>query len=145
MRTRLVIGAGGVVLGVFGAYQLLSLGLDNLFGTVVWLVGGVLLHDVVLSFATILLLRVGAVLVPRRLRASLAAALVVLGTVTLAAVPVLGRFGARADNPTLLDRDYHVGWLMFVAVVGAVSAADVILEGRRQKPQKPLSPQGFED
>ena len=34
---------------------------------------------------------------------------VVLGSVTLLAMPVLGRFGARPDNPTLLDRDYSVG------------------------------------
>ncbi len=34
---------------------------------------------------------------------------VVLGSVTLLAVPVLGRFGERSDNPTLLDRNYTAG------------------------------------
>ena len=42
-------------------------------------------------------------------RAPAVAGLVVLGSVTLLAIPVLGRFGARADNPTLLDRHYGVG------------------------------------
>jgi hypothetical protein len=28
------------------------------------------------------------------------------------AIPVLGRFGARPDNPTLLDRPYLTGWLV---------------------------------
>ena len=49
---------------------------------------------------------------PRSVRAPAAVALVVLGSVTLLAVPVLGRFGARPDNPTLLDRDYSAGWLV---------------------------------
>ncbi|MGY2874256.1 hypothetical protein ACVW00_001446 [Marmoricola sp. URHA0025 HA25] len=51
---------------------------------------------------------------------------VVLGTVTLVAIPVLGRFGARADNPTLLDRNYLLGWLVVatltVVLVGAALA-----------------------
>ena len=47
--------------------------------------------------------------------------------VTLVAVPVLGRFGARADNPTLLDRDYVAGWLV---LAGA---------GRRRRGRWPVS------
>jgi hypothetical protein len=50
----------------------------------------------------------------------------VLGTVTVVAVPLLGRFGARADNPTLLDRNYLLGWLVLatltVVVVGVAVA-----------------------
>ena len=55
--------------------------------------------------------------------------LVVWGGVTLMAVPVLGRFGARADNPTLLDRPYLGSWaaltvaaVLVVAVAGLVRA-----------------------
>lgn len=136
MRTRVTVGAAGVALGLFGAYQLLSLGLENLLGTVVWLAGGVLLHDGVLAFVTIAVVSMGAVLLSRRLKAPLAAAFVVLGTVTLTAVPVLGRFGARADNPTLLDRNYLVGWIVFVGAVGVVTAAGVFLAGRPRRPKK---------
>jgi hypothetical protein len=54
--------------------------------------------------------------------------LLVLGSLTIMAIPVLGRFGARPDNPTLLDRNYTAGWLVvagltLVAVLaGMVSA-----------------------
>ncbi|HVS54497.1 MAG TPA: hypothetical protein VHD62_19230, partial [Opitutaceae bacterium] len=41
----------------------------------------------------------------------------VLATVTLTAVPVLGGWGRRPDNPTLLDRHYVVGWLAFAGLV----------------------------
>ena len=40
----------------------------------------------------------------------------VLGAVTLLAVPVLGRFGAQPDNPTLLDRAYGPGWLVLAGL-----------------------------
>jgi hypothetical protein len=53
--------------------------------------------------------------------------LVVLGSVTLLAVPVLGRFGARDDNPTLLDRHYGTGWLVVAGlVVLAVAVAGLV-------------------
>jgi hypothetical protein len=64
---------------------------------------------------------------------------VVLGTVTLSAVPVLGRFGARADNPTLLDRHYLLGWLVFAVLVGVVTAASVLVRGRRTTRRGPRS------
>jgi hypothetical protein len=44
---------------------------------------------------------------------------VVLVTVTVAVAPTLAGFGARPDNPTLLDRPYAQGWLVYAAVVVA--------------------------
>ena len=49
------------------------------------------------------------------------------GTVTLVAVPVLGRFGARPDNPTLLDRNYSLGWLVLAALIVVVVAVAAIV------------------
>jgi hypothetical protein len=62
-------------------------------------------------------------LLPAARRAPVAAGFVVLGTLTVLAVPVLGRFGERADNPTILDRDYTAGWL----VVAALTLAAVLV------------------
>ncbi len=117
MRTRLALLVSGVLVGGYGAFRLLELGGDNLVATFVWLAGGLLLHDAVLAPVTIALAAVGGTLLPRSVSGPAAAGAVVLGTVTLTAVPVLGRFGARADNPTLLDRDYASGWLTFAAAV----------------------------
>ena len=66
--------------------------------------------------------------------ASVAAALVglvVLGTTTLFAVPVLGRFGARTDNPTLLDRDYTAGWLVLAGIIAAAVVGAALVRSRR--------------
>ncbi len=51
--------------------------------------------------------------------------LVILVPVTLLGIPELGRFGARADNPTLLDRHYWLGWsaMVTLVVVGVIVGA----------------------
>ena len=49
VRARLVLGGVGVLLAAYGVLRLLELGWDNLVATVVWLAGGVLVHDAVLA------------------------------------------------------------------------------------------------
>lgn len=117
MRLRLVIGALGVVMGAFGALRFLQLDLPDLVDAVLWLAGGVVLHDAVVAPLTILLTVALARVVPEAWRSRVTVAAVVLLTVTALAVPVLGRFGARSDNPSLLDRDYVGGWLVLAALV----------------------------
>ena len=125
------LGALGVVLGLYGGWLVLSRGHDTL-NLAVWLVAGVVLHDAVLALAV---LAVGAVILPVLPEAAKGPAVVgflVLGSATLFAVPVLGRFGARADNPTLLDRNYWAGWLVLAALtVVAVGAATLVRSRRR--------------
>lgn len=122
MRTAL--GALGVAVAAYGGWLLVSRGHD-LSEVALWLVAGVLLHDVALAAATLALGLVVVRWLPRPARAPAAAGLVVLGSATLIGVPVLGRFGARADNPTLLDRDYAAGWLALagITLVAVVVAA----------------------
>jgi len=121
---RGLVGALGLAAAAFGAVQLLDLGWDNLVAAGTWLVAGVVLHDGVLAPVTI---AVGLLttMVWCRLPAPVVVGAVVLATVTVTAVPVLGRFGARPDNSTLLDRNYVLGWLgvatLTVVLVGATS------------------------
>ena len=95
---------------------------------------GVVVHDGVLAplaiGAGLLVSRV----VPSVARGPVAVGAVVLATSTLLAVPVLGRFGARADNPTLLDRNYVVGWLVLAALVTVGVVIGTLLHrcGRRR-------------
>jgi hypothetical protein len=115
---RVGLGAVGVAVAGYGVLRLLELGWSNLVATVTWLAGGVLLHDVVLAPATIVVCALAVLaLRSRAWRAAAAGGLVVLGTVTITAIPVLGRFGAKPDNPTLLDRPYVAGWLVLAALV----------------------------
>lgn len=125
---RWVIGAIGILVGGFGAWLLLSRqDLDQLTSAAVWLVAGVVLHDGVLAIGTLLLAAIALRVIPGAARAPAIVGFVVLGSVTLLAVPVLGRFGARPDNPTLLDRHYLAGWLVLAALtLVAVVVASVL-------------------
>ena len=74
-------------------------------------------------------------LVPARGAAAAAAGLVVLGTLTLLAVPFLGGFGRdnAPDNATLLDRDYTAGYLVVVVAVLVLVVLPVWLTTRRRR------------
>lgn len=117
MRTRLLIGALGVGIGAFGALRFFQLDLPDIVDAVLWLAGGVLLHDAVIAPLTIALVVLASRVVPMRQRVRVTVALIVLATVTVTAIPVLGKFGERPDNPTILPRNYVLGWLVFAAIV----------------------------
>ena len=129
--TRLGLGAVGLAMGVYGAWLVLSRGHD-LLDLVIWLGAGVVLHDAVLSMAVLATGALAMRALPRVARAPAAVGFVVLGSVTLFAIPVLGRFGARPDNPTLLDRHYWAGWLVLAALTAlAVLTASLVRSRRR--------------
>ena len=127
---RLLLGALGVAAGLFGAVLLLDLGPDNLVAAGTWLVGGVVVHDAVLA-PLALAVGIGAArLLRRQVPAPVVVGVTVLATVTVVAIPVLGRFGARADNATLLDRNYVLGWLVLATLTVVVVAVAMVRSDR---------------
>jgi hypothetical protein len=117
MRTRLLIGGVGVLMGAFGALRFLQLDFGDIVNAVLFLAGGVIVHDGFLAPLTIVVLLLGTRVLPRRMRPAVTVGLVVLGTVTVTAIPVLGGFGARPDNLTVLPRNYVLGWFVFAGLV----------------------------
>lgn len=132
LLVRALLSIAGIAAGGYGAALLLDLGAENLLAAMAWLVAGVALHDGVLAPATMLAGFLALRLFHGRLPGSIVVGAIVLGSVTLVAVPVLGRFGARPDNPTLLDRDYVLGWLVF-AILTVVGTAAALLTARRRE------------
>jgi hypothetical protein len=131
VKARLLLGGLGVVVGAYGAWLLLSTqDRDQLVSAGTWLVAGVVLHDGVLAPLVLLVLALGGRLLPAAYRAPAAVGLVVLGSLTLLAVPVLGAFGRQVHNPSLLDRHYWLGWLV---VAGLVVLAVVAAGERRRR------------
>lgn len=126
---RLALGAVGVAVTVYGMLRLLRLPSEQVVAVLVWVAGGIVAHDGVIAPAVVGL-GLAATALSRWLRPSLVVLLVVLGPLTLVAVPVLGRFGARPDNPTLLDRPYLTGYAVLVGL-GLVLAALSALRARR--------------
>ena len=131
MKARLLRGAVGVAAAAYGAWSLLGEGLADTVTTAIWLAGGVVLHDFVLVPLTLAVYWLGARVLPAGRRAPVAAGLVVLGTLTLLAVPVLGGWGANTDNATILGRDYSTGWLVVATLTSAGVLAGLVTSRRR--------------
>ena len=117
----MLVAALGAAATAYGVWLLVDRQPGQLAGVGLWVAGGIVAHDGLLAPLVVAAGVAVAVRGPASLRTPLLWAVVVLGPLTLIAVPVLGRFGAKTDNPTLLDRPY---WLGYVAVVGLGLLAD---------------------
>jgi len=111
---RWAIGALGVGIGVWGAVLLVQL---NLFEVGPWLLGGPVLHDVLVAPVVGLVGLAIARVLPTRWRAPVAVGLVLTATLTMLAVPYLWRAYSGPVNPGLHDRPYLVGYLIALAVM----------------------------
>lgn len=134
MRTRLLIGACGAFLALYGAALVLTRQAPGQWLEIaLWLGAGVVAHDVVLSALVVAACFAGSRLLPVPWRAPALVALVVWGALTVVAVPVLTRAGARADNPTLLDRPYLTTWCTISAIVVLLVAVTGLVRSRRSR------------
>ncbi len=134
MSTRLIRAALGLVGGVgvaVGAAFLFERSHQEVISAAIW-------FTVPAIFSDLLLLPIAAVtghlltkwLAPwARLPAQVAA--VLIGTLLLIAVPYLGRPGLRPDNDSLLNRNYVLGYLVFVAVIAGLAVLWALLRRRR--------------
>lgn len=128
---RLVIGAVGLGVIAWGGWLLFGLGSAQWPSAGLWLAGGIVAHDALLAPLVVLLGVLLVRLAPAPAWAPLTVALIVWGSITLLAVPVLGSFGALSDNPTLLDRPYQMSWWILSAVVLAAVAVASVVRARR--------------
>lgn len=133
---RLLLLLAGVLLALYGGWLLVSRqSVDQLLQVAAWAVAGVVLHDAVL--APVVLALGWLVLRGLRPRAGgvVALALLLVGTLTLAAVPAFVEHALGQGNPTLVDRDYRAGWLVAVAaVLLGVVLVQALARLRRKEP-----------
>lgn len=122
---RFIIGGVGILVAAFG-FRLLwgYLPYIKKINFAEWLIGGVLLHDIVI--ANVLLL-IGWVLVkalPARIRGFAQGALVVIGLTGSMAFFVIWRQGtASSPGLALLEQNYVTNYAIIVAVVVVVTGA----------------------
>lgn len=138
-RTRLVVGAVGVAVAVYGLIVVLrTVPWATYVGIAIWLVGAVVLHDAVLVPA-VSVLRVATHKVGGRLPgpalALLKAGFVVGGVLSLIALPEIWAKRRGPLNPSVLPGSYAqallVTWLVLaILTVGSVALIAVI--ARRQ-------------
>lgn len=139
-RPRVLIGAAGVLLGSFGAFRLLSeVPGGALFALAVWLLGALVLHDVVLSPIVV---GIGIALrsVPARARTYVQGALVAGGMVTVIAIPLIYRAGTQPRAEAILSLDYgtNLGLLLvMIAVLALLGYLRRVVQQRRDASRCP--------
>ncbi len=130
---RGLVLALGVLLGGYGAWLLLDrVDTAGVVNAVLWLGGGVIAHDAVLTGVVLAISFGAARLLPRAARVPTTVALIVFGSLSIVAFPMLTGFGAEPDNPTLLDRPYLASWLALLAMTVVLVVVATALRVRRQ-------------
>lgn len=141
-RPRVLIGAAGILLGSFGAFRLLTeVAGGALLAVVVWLVGALVLHDVVLSP---LVVGLGTALgrLPARARTYVQGALIAGGLVTVIAVPLIYRAGTQPRVEAILNLHYgtNLGLLLvMIAVLALLGYLRRVVQQRRDASPVPLT------
>ena len=129
-RFWITAAVGWAVIG-WGVFGIFSNSLDTRPGNLAkFVVGGALLHDLLIAPVLILAGVLVARAVPARARGPVQAALVVSGIVALFAWPLVRGYGLAANNPTSLPHNYGLNLLVVLGVVWAVAAAAVLLKFR---------------
>jgi len=122
---------GWVVIGV-GIWGLFSHRLDTRPANLArFVVGGALLHDLVIAPVVLVAAVALTRLLPGRARATVTAALVITGVLALFSYPLVRAYGLATHNPTSLPHDYALNLTIVVGVVWAVAAGALIVRLRR--------------
>jgi hypothetical protein len=121
---RCGLGALGVAAVLFGLRGLITGGVaTNWPQAAIWLVLGVLAHDLILVPTVAAAGWVLARVVPCRVRGVVRGGLLVAAVVTLVALPVLSGKG-DPRNPSLTPQDYPRNWLL---VLGGIVVVTTVL------------------
>ncbi len=122
--------AGWAVMG-FGIRGIVQNSLDTRPAELArFVIGGALLHDLVVAPLVILAGVTVARGVRGRARAVVQAALVVTGIVALFSYPLVRGYGLALNNPTSLPHNYARNLMIVLGVVWAVAAAAIFLRLR---------------
>ncbi len=105
-----------------------------------WFLGAAVVHDGVLAPAVLLAGAAFGRVLRGRVRAPVQAGLIVMGVVTLFALPLVRGYGVRPDNPTVLFRNYTPSLLVVLAAVSIATAA-LAVRARRRPPTRGPSDQ----
>ena len=145
-RRRVVIGAAGLLLGLYGVFRLVTeIPTANLVVLALWLVAALVIHDGVLSPVVVAVGWAVARVVPARARRYLQAGLIVAALVTVVAIPLIYREGGQPPAKAILRQDYGGNLTLLLGVIAAASlllyAARVARDARPIDDQPGDSPQ----
>lgn len=106
----------------------------------IWIVGAAVVHDGVLAPVVIAAARGLRRVVPGRVLPAVQATLVTLALVAGIAAPIYLGLGRRADNASLLPRNYAAGIGITLGAIVAVGSALAVRAARSRPPAGPGGP-----
>lgn len=132
-RLRFWISAAiGWAVIAWGVIGILSNSLDTRPANLAkFVVGGALLHDLLVAPVAVLVGVLIARAVPAPARGPVQAALAVSAIIALFAFPLVRGYGLAANNPTSLPHNYGLNLVVVLGVVWAVTAAAVVMRLKR--------------
>jgi hypothetical protein len=134
MRLRLALGAGGVLLALFGVFRLITqIPSADLLVLAIWLGAALLIHDGILSPAVVTLGWVISHVVPPRARRYLQAALIIGALVTVIAIPMIHRRDSQPKNKAILQQNFGGNLTLVLVVVAALSSVAYAIHVTRDR------------
>lgn len=116
---RAVLLLTGFVVGLYGLWLIWEFPISTIIQLAVWGGIAVVVHDFVFAPLAALLGFAGRKLVRGRWWKPVTVTALCTAVLALLAIPVYSRPGARADNPTVLDRNYPLGLWIAIAILWA--------------------------
>ncbi len=131
--TRAMLLLAGLAFVAWGAWSLRDVTGEELVSLGAWLLGSVVLHDLLLAPLSVALGLGAARVLPAHARRPAAVAFLVWAALTVAFVNVLSGQGGKPDNPTLLGRPYGWSWV----ALSLVLLLAAVLASYRRRPRHP--------
>ncbi|MCT9935112.1 hypothetical protein N5079_33415 [Planotetraspora sp. A-T 1434] len=126
MKARLVVYAVGTGLVAIGGYGILTTASVGPFGWALWFAGVAVAHD----FLLVPVVMAVGLLMRRTVepyRSCLATTLIIMGAVTVVALPLVLGFGKRPDNLSQLPLNYPLNLVLVLLVIAAISTVVLAL------------------
>ena len=129
------------MLGIgWGAWLAFQLSLPDLISAGAWFAAPAVLSELVLLPVVAVTGDVLTRRLPPWVRLPVQVALAVVGSLLLIALPFLSGLGKKADNPSLLDRNYPLGVAVYVLIIIAVAGIWALVRWRTARPGRESPP-----
>jgi hypothetical protein len=137
MRTRLLIGGAGILLGLFGVFRLVTqIPSGDLIALFLWLAAALLIHDGLLAPVIVGVGTLVRKAVPPRARRYLQGGLVTGALITVIALPLIKRQNSQPRVKAILQQNFSANLAVLLGIVagGALALYAVrVLRDRQQR------------
>jgi hypothetical protein len=121
---RIILAIAGIGLGLFGVFRLVTeMPVHSLLVLALWMLAALAIHDGLLSPAVVAVSSLLRRYVPDRGRRFMQIALIMIGLVTVIAIPMIFLRGSQPSVKALLLRNYGANLTLLIAIIAVVTLA----------------------